>query len=466
MSRPHRSLIRRGGAAVALAVGVVAAAAPFVTAAAAEDGGIRVVQIQGLLDAPNASLLRSTIAQANDARSALLVLQIDSNGALDVDVTPILDDIRASEVPIAVWVGPSGADASGAVTLVAQAAHVVSVSQGSGIGSAYPAQLDRPAAVSEADLADDLADLAEERGRDPDGARELADRRLSGTDAREVGAIDRVDPIVGELIVSLDGQSVVTASGEVTLSTATVVGEGLDRRREPNQEVLFERLGLRDQLLHTLISPSIAYLLFVVGLALIVFEFFTASIGLAGATGAVSLVGASIGFGHLPVHWWAIALLIVSMLAFAIDAQASAGAGPWTVMGLIALVVGSVTLYGGSSRLDPPWWVLLVVIVGTGLFMTAALSAMTRARFSTPTVGREGLIGTLATVEVDVAPDGVVLIAGSRWRARTNRATPIAAGAHARIVAVEGLVLEVEPEEGGARDYRERGRRRPPKKPG
>ena len=456
MPRPARSLARRIGAVTALLAGVALLAA---TPVGASDGGIHVVQVQGLLDAPNASLIRDSIADANDDGATLLILQVDANGALDVDVEPILGDIRASSVPIAVWVGPSGADASGSVTLIAEAAHVVSVSQGSGIGSAHPAQLDRPDAVSEPELADRLAELAEGRGRNPEGARELAGARLSAEAAKRAGAIDSVAPIVGELIVSLDGRTLTTASGEVTLSTARVVGEGRDRRREPNQEVLFQRLDLPDQVLHTLISPSIAYFLFVAGLALITFEFFTASIGLAGATGAVAILGAATGFSHLPVHWWAVALLVAAMIGYGVDAQAGAGVGAWTFIATALLVVGSLTLYGGSSRLAPSWWVHVVVIAGTTVFMTGGLSAMIRSRFSTPTVGRQGLVGAMATVEADVAPDGVVLIDGARWRARTNRATPIPAGSPARVVSVEGTVLEVEPEEGGARDHRERRRR-------
>ena len=103
---------------------------------------------------------------------------------------------------------------------------------------------------------------------------------------------------------------------------------------------------------------------------------------------------------------------------------------------------------------------LLIVVVGTALFMLGAMTAVVRSRFSTPTVGREGMLGELGEAEVDVNPDGVVLISGARWRARTNRATPIPAGDPVRVVAVEGLVLEVEPEEGGAEDYRERAKRR------
>ena len=128
-----------------------------------------------------------------------------------------------------------------------------------------------------------------------------------------------------------------------------MIGAGKDRRRQPNQEVVFNRLGLGESLLHRLISPSIAYFLLVVGLALIVFEFYTASIGLAGLVGALCLIGAFVGFSHLPVHWWALGLLFVSLFGFAIDVQAG-GLGIWTLIATVCLVTGSWFLYGGASR--------------------------------------------------------------------------------------------------------------------
>ncbi|MGH8986917.1 MAG: NfeD family protein [Acidimicrobiia bacterium] len=461
--RLRRSTVRRFGAlacltlAALLAAGVVARDAP---AGENQSGlaGIDVVQLEGLLDPPNASLVRSSIRDANERDSTMVVLQIDSGGAVDVDVAELVRAVRESGVPIVAWVGPSGSDAKGAAALLVGSAHVASVSSGSGIGPAAPLRLDEPGHPTSAQVADDLAALAAATGRSADGARGLADRRLSGDDALEVGAVNTVEPTLGELIVSLDGRVVTTASGPRLLRTATVVGEGLDRRRQPNQDIRFDRLPLDGQVLHTLISPSVAYLLFVAGLALIVFEFYTVAIGLAGLTGAVCLVGACIGLSHLPVTWWALGLLMLAILGYAIDVQAGR-TGAWTVIGTAALVAGSLALYGGSSRLNPPWWVLVLVIVGTALFMLWAMPTVIRSRFSTPTVGREGMVGEMGEAEVDVAPDGVVMIRGSRWRARTNRATPVTAGDPVRVVAVDGLVLEVEPEEGGARDHRE-GRRR------
>jgi membrane-bound serine protease (ClpP class) len=421
--------------------------------------GIDVVQVEGYLDAPNVSLLLDAIEEANARKSTLLVLQVKSNGAIDTNIEEVVRAIQRSRVPVAVWVGPSGADAKGAATILLQAAHLAYISPGSGAGPGQPVRLDDPDATTRAGVADRLATLARRHGRDADGARKLATVRLGSSAARDVGATNGVRPTIGELIVQLDGTKVTTAAGELTLSTAKVIGTGRDRRRQPNQDVVFNRLGLGDSLLHRLISPSIAYFLIVAGLALIVFEFYTASIGLAGLVGALCLVGAFVGFSHLPVHWWALALLFFSMFGFAVDVQAG-GLAVWTIIGTVSLITGSWFLYGGSSQLRPAWWVFLLVIGGAMLFMLGGMTAMIRSRFSTPTVGREGMVGEDGVAEVAVDPDGVVLIRGARWRARTNRATPIGAGDPVRVVSVEGLVLEVEPPEGGAQDYRERARNR------
>jgi membrane-bound serine protease (ClpP class) len=421
--------------------------------------GIEVVQVEGYLDPPNQSLILDAIRSANEQRLTLLVLQVKSSGAPDTNVDELVRAIRRSRVPVAVWVGPSGADAKGAATVLLQAAHLAYISPGSGAGPAQPVNLDDPGATTRAGVADRLASLARRNGRDPDGARKLASVRLGSSAAHAVGATNGVRPTIGELIVQLDGKHVTTAAGDLTLSTAKVIGTGKDRRRQPNQEVVFTRLDLGASLLHRLINPSIAYFLVVAGLALIVFEFYTASVGLAGLVGALCLVGAFVGFSHLPLHWWALGLLFLSLFGFAVDVQVG-GLGVWTIIGTVCLVTGSWFLYGGAPQLRPAWWVFLVVIGGTLLFVLGGMTTMIRSRFSTPTVGREGMVGEDGVAEVAVDPDGVVLIRGARWRARTNRATPIKAGDPVRVVSVEGLVLEVEPPEGGAVDYRERARSR------
>ncbi len=438
-------------AVVAVPLGARAAQPRRVAAAApASLPGIDVVQVEGLIDPPNASLVRNSIARAERRHSTLLVFQLDSGGSVDVDMAALTARVAKARVPIAVWIGPSGSTARGGAALFAESAAIVSITPGSHIGPASPARLDHPGAPIARSLDTWLAGTVPEARRAAT-RRLVAGERLNAADATRTHAADRLDNVLGDLVVGLDNTTVQTAAGPRHLSTAEVVGVGKDRRRRPNQDVRFAKLGLGDQLLHTLASPWVAYLLFVAGLALVVFEFYTASIGLAGLTGALALVGGLTGFSYLPVQWWAVGLLMLGIFGLTVDVQAG-GLGPWTAIGGTALVAGSVTLYGGSSRLDPAWWSILLVCATTAIFMLGGMTAMIRSRFATPTVGRQGLLGEMGTAEVDVDPDGVVRLRDARWRARTNRATPIRAGDPVRVVSIDGLVLEVEPETGGARE--------------
>ena len=443
-------------AGLVLVLGALLSVLPGAGAAQPGDGkqGISVVQVEGLLDPPTASLVKDALEAANDQHRTMVVLQIDSRGTVDVDVHEIVRMIERSRVPVVAWAGPSGGSVHGGALLLLQASHRAFVANGASVGPGDPVQLDDPDAVPVDALAADLARLAERNGRDPKGAARSARNQYSAVLANQLGIVDGVRPTLGEVVVSMDGKTVETAAGEVTLNTARVIGEGRDRRRQPNQEVVFDGMGLGAQLQHGLIRPSVAYFLFVVGLGLIIFEFFAISIGLVGLAGALSMIGGCYGFSHLPTQWWAVGLLALALVGLSIDVQAG-GLGFWTGFGSVALVVGSLFLYGGSSSLDVPWWVLILVIGGTVLFFVWGMTAAVRARFSTPTVGREGMLGRMGTAEVPIDPDGVALIDGARWRARTNRATPIGAGDPLRVIEVDGLILEVEPEEGGAKDHRE-----------
>jgi len=458
--RSRRFRIVGAAAAVVVGVGLLLAGSASAQERPPGKRGILVVQVEGLIDTPNDSLVRDAIGRANDDGLTMVLLQIDSPGAI-VDVFHAARVVSNSGVPVVAWVGPSGAEAKGGAALIAQAADRVFVSQGSTIGPATPPRLDDPGAAPAGHFPPHrfLPLFAIANHREPSAVTRLATRSFSAAEAADKGATTGVRPTVGEVIVQLDGKTIETADSKVELSTANVIGKGRDRRRQPNQEVVFEGLGLGGQIQHSLISPSAAYFLLVAGFALIIFEFFAASVGFAAVVGAIAVVGACYGFSHLPTHWGAVGLLIASGIAFAIDAQAG-GLGFWTGVGAVALVVGSLTLYGGDSSLRPVWWLLLVVGLGTLAFYVFAVPTFIRSRFSTPTLGREGMVGEEGTAEVPVDPDGVVLVRGARWRARTNRATPVAAGDTVRVVAVEGVVLEVEPETGGAIDYRDRARKR------
>ena len=388
---------------------VVALAQPASAQRAPARDHIDVIEVSGLVDPVVADFVVDALGAAEAGGALALVVQLDSGGGvLSQDrLESLLARVGRSDVPVGVWVGPSGASADG------QAA--------------------------------DLVEAADIAGSSPRSSV----RGLEAAAARPRGVVDLASPTLGDFIVDLDGRDV----GGRTLSTAEVVREGGEQpRRRPTVEVRFAKLGLVARLLHTAASPSVAYLLLVIGLLLVVFEFFTAGVGVAAAVGAGCLVLAGYGLDALPARSWAVALVVAGIVGYAVDLQAGAPRF-WTAVGTVCLAVGTVRLIDGP---DITPLAMVAGVGGTALALVSGMPAMVRARFSTPTIGRESMVGEDGTALSDISPEGVVEVRGAPWRARTNRATPITAGAAVRVAAIDGLLLEVEPPEGAARDHRDR----------
>jgi membrane-bound serine protease (ClpP class) len=201
----------------------------------------------------------------------------------------------------------------------------------------------------------------------------------------------------------------------------------------------------------------VTYLLLVIGLSLLIFEFFTAGIGIAGLVGAVCSVLACFGLAELPIRGAALAAMLLAMVAFAVDVQVGVPR-LWTGVGLVLFSFGSFFLFRDvdGASLRPSWITLLVGIGGAALTYIVGMPSMTRTRFGTPTIGREWMVGSQGVALDDISPEGTVRVHEGAWRARTNRATPIERGATVNVVAIDGVTLEVEPLEGAAKDYRER----------
>jgi membrane-bound serine protease (ClpP class) len=210
------------------------------------------------------------------------------------------------------------------------------------------------------------------------------------------------------------------------------------------------------RLLHTVASPPSALLLVTIGLALLLFEFFTAGIGIAAFVGAVCLILGSMGIGALPMSGIGIAFLLAAFVAFAVDVQVGVPRF-WTGVGLVFYIIGAFTMFRDVDGITmrPGWLSLSVCIISVALSFIVGMPSMVRTRFATPTIGRENLLGTLGVAVGAVNPEGTVLVDGAKWHARTNRATPLADNDQMRVVAIDGITLEVEPLEGAAKDYRE-----------
>jgi membrane-bound serine protease (ClpP class) len=269
----------------------------------------------------------------------------------------------------------------------------------------------------------------------------ITDKTVSAQEAADLGITTVEAPTIGDFLVNLPD-----------VATREVTAENGETRREPLTQVRFGQLSLVSNLMHTVASPAVAYLLITVGLALLLFELFTAGVGVAGVVGAGAFILAGYGMWVLPTNWWAFVVLALSMFAFAVDVQTGVPR-VWTGIGIVLFVVFSFTVFDGMSL---SWITLLVAILGIVLTFLAGMPSMVRTRFSTPTIGREWMIGEMGRAVTGINPDGVVQIREALWRASTNRSTPIEELERVRVVSIDGLVLEVEPEVGAAKDYRDR----------
>jgi membrane-bound serine protease (ClpP class) len=389
------------------------------------DGGpgfVAVVEAGGLLDPVLMDFMRQAIVDAETEGAAALVFQMDSSGVVVSDgaLGALLTQMLESTVPIAVWVGPSGSSLTKGAAQLVGAADQVGMAPGTRLGDTGTPVID---------------------GLDMTRLAPITDRTVNAQEAADLGITTAAAPTIGDFVVNLPG-----------VQTRETTADNGETRREPITQVRFGQLSLFSQLMHTVASPAVAYLLLTVGLALIIFELFTAGVGVAGVVGAGSFILAGYGLGVLPVRWWGLVLIVLSMVAFAIDVQTGVPRF-WTGAGVVLFILGSFTLYDGLLL---SWITLGFAIIAVLLAFIAGMPSMVRTRFSTPTIGREWMIGELGRAVTPVAPDGVVQIRDALWRASTNRATPIEELESIRVVSIDGLVLEVEPESGGAKDYRDR----------
>jgi membrane-bound serine protease (ClpP class) len=395
----------------------------------AEPGRVSVIKAEGLLDPVLVEFIDRSISEGEAAGVVAVVIQLDSPGATvdDARLTELARHMDRASVPVAVWIGPSGSSAQGGAAQIAGAADRLGIAPGSRIGKTGEL------VIPERYLTPEFVAASERLENGTVGPNEANALGLTATKSA---------PVIGEFLIDLPG-----------FETREVEQEGRTVQ-EPVTTPVFSSLPVHEQLFHTVSSPAAAYLLFVIGLSLIIFEFFTAGVGVAGLVGAGCFVLSCYGLANLPVRGWALGLLVLAAFGFAVDVQTGVPR-LWSGIATVSLIIGSIFLYDGFTL---SWITLLVGIVGTTLAMVGGMPAMVRTRFSTPTIGREWMIGEEGEAVTTLSPDGVVRVRGALWRARTNRATPIGLDDAVRVIEVDGLLLEVEPIEGGAVDYREKRR--------
>ena len=344
-------------------------------------GYVEVFEVSGLLDDVLASALENSIIDAQNNGANALILQMNSKQAVisNQRLVALGQAFLDSSIPIEVWVGPSGSTAQGKVAQLALLSDSLGVSIGSSIGK----------------TGEYVFSSMELNSSYQEKIKILRSSTLQWNEAIEANLVqcDRVE--IDELGKTLTEKEQLARCANPTLGDFLVnrdsfVSEVIQTddgpRLSPLTKTKINRLNLIDQLMHTVASPPITYLLLISGLALLLFEFFSIGVGIAGVIGAISVALSAYGLTILPFRPWALLLIIFSMLAFAIDIQ-TVVPRVWTLIGQIMFTIGTIFLYY-EVNVEMSWIPMSVGIIGVLVLMARGMPIMIRGRFATTQIDR------------------------------------------------------------------------------
>jgi membrane-bound serine protease (ClpP class) len=426
-----------------------AVAGPHVTSAQAQgaptsERAVSVVRARGIVNPTLAHFLIRSIDQAEQDDVQAVVIEMDTPGGLDSSMRQIIQRILASRVPVIVYVSPPGARAGSAGVYISYAAHLAAMAPNTNIGSATPVSMgeggeQQMSPEMRAKVTNDatayIRSLAELRGRNAEWAEKAVREGVNVTaqEARSLGAIDVIATDVNDLLRQIDGRTVATASGSVTLQTADA----------PVKRV---EMGPIDSFLHVISDPTIAYILISLGTMGLFLELSNPGSVLPGTIGGICLLLGFYAIGTLPVNYAGLLLMGFALLLFIVDVFAPTH-GVLTFGGLAAFLLGSLLLFNvpeAASWLNLSLWTILGVTAVMGGFFVLIARLVARSQYQKPAVGREALIGQIGRVRTPLEPKGMVWVDGALWEATVDSGS-VAAGARVEVIDVDGLCLHVRP---------------------
>ena len=400
---------------------------------------VDVLEASGVLDAQLAGFLVERIRGANRDGSALVVIQLDTAGALETDPQEIVDAITRSRVPVAVWVGPRRAKARSAGALIVAAAHITGIGPSGTLGPLSPTELNvDPRSehglirrTEELALARSLAGL---RGRgDPEA---FLDRALGANASKDARAVDFVVPSVALLLQQSDGKTVRTQAGNVSV-TLRIRSEEVDLR--------FFRPGPMRSLLHTFATtPSLVFLCLLAGAMLVAFEVFQPGLGVAGFTGIAVLAGAIFGMTVLPISIVATLIFAAGVALLMVDVALNE-LGLATIGGIALTALGSLRMFPApAGALGVPGWLVALGVVSALVFFVPVMTYVRRARRDPETQrAARSLVGMPGQVRSMLNPEGFVWVADALWRARSEDGTRLRVGEDVVVTGADGILLHV-----------------------
>ncbi len=425
---------------------------------------IWLLSVQGAIGPAIADYIDRGIGSAKDDQAQLVIIQMDTPGGLDKSMRHIIQAILASDIPIATFVAPSGARAASAGTYILYASHIAAMAPGTNLGAATPVQIGAPSLPNPAkpdkpnqpppektdkdsapepattmerkvinDAAAYIQSLAELRGRNVEWAIAAvrSAKSLSAQQAVNNNVIDLIANDLDDLISQLDGFTLTINNREITLATA-------------DAELVQHQPDWRNQFLAVITDPSVAYILLLVGIYGLIFEFSNPGTGLPGILGGISLLIAFYALQVLPISYTGLALILLG-LGLMIAEALSPSFGIFGFGGVAAFAIGSVMLMDTDlPAFQIAFPVILGVTAASAALMIFLLGMVWRSRHARVVTGLDTLIGTITTVESIYHDQPTVWVHGERWSVHCNES--LSTGDYVRITGTTGLILNAEKE--------------------
>jgi membrane-bound serine protease (ClpP class) len=398
---------------------------------------ILVLTAEGALTPAMGEYLSRGIRIAEQSGAQAIILELDTPGGGITQLGEMVKDMRASSVPIIVYVTPRGAMAASAGTVLTLAGHAAAMAPETTIGAASPvgSQGEDLGETMEAKtkniLKAQVRTLAESRGSQ---AVQLAEDTIenaaavSSKEALDSGLIDFIAVDRKDLLRQLDGATFQINSAEVTLHTASATVNELDP-------------SFIEEILAILTNPNVVFLLLTIGVQAILIEISSPGGWVAGFIGVVCLALATYGLDVLPVNWFGIIFLAVAFVLFILDIKAPTH-GALTAAGVASLIVGALVLFNSPDvpsfqRVSVP--LIVGTSISTGMIFFAVLIFAVRAQRTPVRTGQESLVGRSGVVRSKLDPTGIIQMAGEQWTAELAEGEePLAIGTRIEVVEIQG----------------------------
>jgi len=403
---------------------------------AAAQAPVSTITIEGVINPVTMRLVSTAIDRAAAERSQALVIVLDTPGGLERSMRGIVQRLLNAELPVVVYVAPTGARAASAGVFITMAAHVAAMAPATNIGAAHPValggQVDKESMRKiENDAAAFIRTVARERGRNADWAEKAVRQSVSVTEREAVTLkiVDLVADSLPDLLIRIDGRVVRTTRGSVTLATRSAVVKPIE-------------IGFRDRFLNVITDPNVAYVLMMLGMLGLFFELSNPGVILPGVIGGISLILAFFAFQSLPINYAGLLLILFGIVLLVAEIKIVSH-GVLAIGGIVAMALGSLMLFDAPElgfRIS--WWVIGPTVATTAGLFLFVLAAGVRALARRPMLGPSGLIGQTGVARGPLAPEGQVTVQGEIWRAVAED-PPVDEGAAVRVVGVQGLTLTV-----------------------